>query len=170
MSTGVSVDFATTGSKKAWIFYQVNPPSGSNTVAYTFTGTAESVVTAISFNGVDQVNPTGGTGSNTTASGTSLSTNITTVAANSWVLDALNEGGSTPFTPGTSQVQRWGASTTVNGMTGYGSTLPVAAAGATNTSWSFTGSATTATLINMELRAAATVATVNFLSLMGAGT
>lgn len=158
MTQGITVDFAASGSKKAWIFYLANPASGSNSVAYTFTGAAESVVTAISFTGVDQANPIGAnTGSNTTASGTSLTTNITTLHANSWILDALNEGGQTPFTPGASQTQRWGTATTVNGMTGYGSTKTTTTAGANSTSWTFTGSATTATLISVEIREAVAV-------------
>lgn len=171
MTSGVTVDFAASGSKKAWIFYLVAPASGANSVAYSFTGAAESVITAISFTGVDQATGVGNAGTpNTTGSGTSVTSNITTTAANSWVLDAMNEGGNTPFTPAGGQTQQWGTATTLNGMTGYGSTKPVVAAGATSTSWSWTG-ATSATLINLEIKEGAGGAvTVRLLNLLGVGT
>lgn len=164
MSTAVSVDFAASGSKKCWIFYLANPATGSHAVAYTFTGAAESVVTAISFTGVNQASPVGGTGSNTTASATSLTTNITTTAANSWILDAMNEGGSTPFTPGGGQTQRWGAASTPNGMTGYGSTKTTTTAGSNSTSWTI-NSASSITLINVEIKPVST-SNGNFLMFM----
>lgn len=168
MSTGVSVDFALVGFKKSWIFYLANPSTGTNSVAYTFTGAAESVITAISFNGVNQANPiSANTGSNTTTLAGSLTTNITTLTTNSWVLDAMSEGGSTPFTPGAGQTQKWGAATTINGMTGYGSTMPTTSPGATSTSWTFTGNAG-ACLINLEIQPSASVTPL--LTLMGVGT
>lgn len=83
-----------------YIWYLINPDSGSNTVSITNSGSV-TAGSAISFNGVSQTGFPVATGSDGSASGsTSYTTNITTVADNSFILSASRTNAGLAFTAG----------------------------------------------------------------------
>lgn len=97
------------------IWQGVAPPTGSQTVTVTFTGTPTlgADATCVSLFGVDQTTPmdvAGGAGGNTGGSGsTTHSSSITTVTDGAALQDALGIGGSVTITMGaqTNRVERY---------------------------------------------------------------
>jgi hypothetical protein len=92
------------------IWYLVNPPVGTANVVVNFSASADpSAIAAVNFTGVNQTSPVGATASNLATSGTGITTNITTLNANSLIFGAAtNYGGDTdPFTPGANITELW---------------------------------------------------------------
>jgi hypothetical protein len=93
----------TQGAMRAEIWYLVNPATGANTVSATVTGnTDDRKFRSASYTGVDQV--AGLDASNSAVGGTGNPTvNVTTIADNSWVQDAVAKFGTGAATIGAGQ-------------------------------------------------------------------
>ncbi len=99
------------------IWYMVAPPVGTASVVVTFSASADpSAIAAVNFTGVNQTSPVGATASNLATTGTGITTNITTLNANSLIFGAAtNYGGDTdPFTPGANITELWDNATGTN--------------------------------------------------------
>lgn len=134
------------GSLSTEIWYLVNPPSGSKTVAITFTGTVNHSIAYVgSLSGVDQSNPVDATaGSGDAESGSPTSTitqNITTVANQAWIVDAIYHKIGTSLTKGSGQT----LVATESFPNGGGDTADASykgpvSTGSNSTSWTLSGS------------------------------
>lgn len=93
----------TNGAMRAEIWYLVNPATGANTVSATVTGnTDDRKFRSHSYTGVDQVVGIDASNSATGATG-NPTVNVTTVADNSWVQDAVAKFGTGAATVGAGQ-------------------------------------------------------------------
>ena len=92
---------------------------------------------AVSLTGVSQAAPQSAATNVDTSGADSISTSITSAAANSWVVDVVGSGNSGSFTPSSGQTERWDIA--ASGMTGATSTKALTAAGATTLGWSHSG-------------------------------
>lgn len=113
------------GSFRVYVFYLVNPALGANNVVVNYNGFApETVVTATSFTGVDQLAPVG---TFVSANGGSNPVSLSvTSEPNGMVVDALAIAVSgITATVGSGQTQRWNQSGSV--INSAGSTEPGAA-------------------------------------------
>lgn len=120
----------------AW--YLAGPATGSNTVSVTLGGTSDYVCGgAISLTGVDQSSPLDATNSGIVNSGATITTDVTTVADNAWVLDVVvSSDSAADLAPGGGQTQRWEYSNVFDNFTGGGSNEgPKTPAGAVTMSW-----------------------------------
>lgn len=95
------------GGRWAYLWYLVSPPTGSNNVVITASGTMDVLEsTAVSYSGAKQTGQPDSTATNTSSSGTSLTASLTTVADNSWaIIVSRNEAVSAP-SAGTGVTQR----------------------------------------------------------------
>ncbi|NLD44139.1 MAG: hypothetical protein GX657_11670, partial [Chloroflexi bacterium] len=88
----------------------VAPPVGLADVAIEMTGSGTNYVcaAALSYTGVDQLGPIGAGATANAATGTTCSCNLTTLAANSWIVGAKGGyGGDTyPHAPGAGVTER----------------------------------------------------------------
>lgn len=129
-----STSIAITGGEVS-LWYLVAPLTGTHIVSAVFSGAYTSAdCGSISLTGVDQSSPIDAI-STSSGTGTTASLNITTVANKAWVVDIVgNVVGSSGFTVGGSQTQRWNSTNLFDD--GAGSTLgPVTPAGSTAMSW-----------------------------------
>lgn len=121
--------------------------STANAVA-TWTGSISNVATAAcsSFNGVDQTTPIGPVGGSTAASGaTTVSTSVTPLVANAYLLDSVYTGDDTGNTIGAGQTSRsnrivTGVSTDAASVSTEG---PIVTPASTTMSWTPTGGGST---------------------------
>lgn len=109
--TNIREDDNDTDDISTSIWYLINPATGSNTIEVTLNGTNIGVIGgAMSFTGVDQSAPIEANNGDTTAAGTSLSTSVTTVTNNAWVVDTVAHFNSDiigAITAGGSQTEAW---------------------------------------------------------------
>ena len=119
------------------IWYLEDPATGSNTVVITFAGTiVEADSIAMTITGADTLDANNGT---TVQNVTSVSTIVTTVADNSWVLDMVYvRKSNTTLVVGAGQTQR-DNHITANGIAGASTEGPKTPAGGVTMSWSCTG-------------------------------
>ena len=100
------------------LWYLVNPPVGSANILVHFASSVNpSGIAAVNFTGVYQTDPIGKTAGNNATSGTNVTTDITTLNADSLIFGAAStRGGDTdPFIEGTNVTELW------NDDTAYGS-------------------------------------------------
>ncbi len=79
--------------RNAALYYRVAPSTGTNNLVVTMTsgaGTPEISLVGISLYGVDQSSPIGATATGNVDNTTGITTNLTTTAADSWIVDALS--------------------------------------------------------------------------------
>jgi hypothetical protein len=115
ITNAVSDNATSNGRSEMW--YLVNPATGSNTAAFTFTGTvAGSDRFAVIFNNVDQSNPIDDSDNGTTVAGTQQRITLTTTYIGEVLVD-VNNGNAGPMTIGVSQTSLMDRS----GSTGRGS-------------------------------------------------
>lgn len=87
---GANDRFVDAGGRKLYYFYLLNPSTGSNTIAVTCdTAPSILVATAASYTGVNQSGQPDAGPATANSSGVSISTNVTTVADNSWFIAGL---------------------------------------------------------------------------------
>lgn len=132
---GSQVDDGTTTINRAKLYYLANPASGAHTVQVTFAGSVNGITGgAVSLSGVANQAPEA-VATNHVASGTTISTNISTLTSGAWVVDVIGSGASSvSFTTSTSgMTERYDKFS--NGCGGAGSTKAPSATGATTMSW-----------------------------------
>jgi hypothetical protein len=122
--TKIRNDVSPDSDRRTDLWYLLNPPTGSNSVAITFSGDAADVVgAAISFTGVNQSTPlgnnNGAVGSDTSPTVSLSSSTNEVVLAN---LAIYPNGGNNVATANIGQDVRWSANTTYNNIHGAGST------------------------------------------------
>lgn len=122
------------GQQRTTMWYLVAPTVGTATISAQVSGGSDWVIGATCLTGVDQSSPIGATASGT-GNSASPSTNITTLTANSWIVDSVawsGVSGGAP-SPGSAQIERWdhGASP---GEAASSTKLTISA-GATSMSW-----------------------------------
>ncbi|MHC4989690.1 MAG: LamG domain-containing protein, partial [Planctomycetota bacterium] len=103
LTLAVSADAGGSGREWVSIWYLVDPPTGSNTVAVTFNNSQDPTgIAAMSYFGVDQSAPIDVTANKTTGSSATVSLDITPTVANTMIVGGLgHHGGDTdPHTPG----------------------------------------------------------------------
>ncbi len=101
----------------------------TNTVTVTLTGNVDNINGgSISLTGTSLGTPEAtATGTETTDADNDITTNITTLTNNAWLIDTVGDGQPGSFTPGAGQTERW--DTSADSSTGAMSTKPVATAG-----------------------------------------
>lgn len=103
----VAMTLATTvqvpGDRWHYLYYLVNPASGSNTVAISATGSGFIIPGSISYNGVNQTSPINVTNTATGTSG-SISCSVTTTVAGCMLVSSFR--GASAVTPGTNTYNR----------------------------------------------------------------
>ena len=129
-------EYHQSASKSTGIYYLANPAIGAHTVHVTWEGTIyKAVCGAVSFTGVNQTNPINAHAGTAGATGTSLSTSITTTVANTMLFDVVNvRNPSSPSIEGGARTSRWNFinSSRVNGA---GSTISHATASQSAMTW-----------------------------------
>lgn len=122
------------------IWYLVDPASGTHDVVVSFTGTVDrTVVSAYSMQGAKTTGvPDANAGS--ASAGTSVTTNITTVADGAIIIDALYTKDLVSPEPEGTQIRREAVNVNSNDDRTAGSTKKKATAGATSMSWTWTNS------------------------------
>ncbi len=121
---------------EASIWYLLNPPSGTHTIAVTLSGTTSSkgpAGGAISLSHVDQGNPLPTTAGNYGVGMPSLS--ITTQYPSSWTVDnlAYDSGSGEGAPTGTGETERWGVCAT--DACSYGSSIAASSVGPYTMKW-----------------------------------
>ena len=100
------------------LWYLVGPPIGTADVVVTFTSSVLYYgIAAVNFTGVDQTNPIGATAGDNQPSGTNITTDITTLNADSLIFGAATarSADTDPFTPGAGITERWDMDTAGSG-------------------------------------------------------
>ena len=129
-------EYHQSASKSTGIYYLVNPASGAHTVQVTWEGTIyKAVGGAVSFTGVDQTNPVNASAGTAGATGTALSTSITTTVANTMLFDVVNvRNPSSSSSAGGGQTSRWNFMNSSH-VNGAASTMSHATASQTAMTW-----------------------------------
>lgn len=127
-----------TNNIRVEIWYLVNPAVGTGNIQVTLSSATRAVVGAVSFYGVDQINPIV---NNTSNSGNSISPSVTinTIVNNAWVLDVLacRENVNLTFLPPGAQAYNLGTSAGANGVQAGGSYYgPVSIPSSVTMNWS----------------------------------
>jgi hypothetical protein len=119
-------------------WYLINPASGTHNLVVTYAGGPDyKVLGAISLQGVDQSNPIDAA-THLEGTGTAVSTSITTVNDNAWIIDGLAVRATTPTATMTAHTGRTERYNTAAGtaLVGAASTYgPISPAGATTVDW-----------------------------------
>lgn len=128
MTEKVAVD--ATGLWGVWwyVYTLLNPSTGANNIAATFSGSATTIGIGTSYTGVASIGNTG----NLSTTGANPSISITTTAANSYVVGGLDTNGQDPTVNGLTERAEI---TSANGHIGNVGDKLVAAAGATSADW-----------------------------------
>jgi archaellum component FlaF (FlaF/FlaG flagellin family) len=130
---------ANNGNYYAELWYLINPPSGSYTIAQTQTTVTRVAMGAWSYTGVDQVT---GIGNITNATSTSAKSNdsITTTAKNSVLVDVETDASSS-LTAGGVQTQRYDDSGRLSNINGGGEDMSTTTIQTYNMNWTLGSSA-----------------------------
>ncbi len=130
-----------TGIIQTQLFYLLSASlgaAGSRTITVTMQGAVDGISAgAVSLTGVSQAAPQSVTTNVDTSGADSISTSITSPAANSWVVDVVGSGNSGSFTANSGQTER--VDIAASGMTGAMSTKALTSAGATTLGWAHNG-------------------------------
>src|SRR5262245_17612344 len=130
-----------TGIIQTQLFYLLSGSlgaTGSRTITITTQGPVDGIAAgAVSLAGVAQSGPQNAATNVDTSGADSISTSITSAAANSWIVDVVGSGNSGSFTAASGQTER--VDVAASGMTGAMSTKPLTAAGATTLGWTHNG-------------------------------
>jgi pectate lyase len=122
-----------TGIIQTQLFYLLNGSlgaAGTRTIVVTMQGAVDGISAGgVSLAGVSQTAPQSVATNVDTSGADSISTSITSAAANSWVVDVVGSGNSGSFTAGSGQTERWDIA--ASGMTGAMSTKALTASGST---------------------------------------
>jgi len=106
---GVSMTLIGTGNNGGTlntdVFYLVAPASGSNTLASSGTGSTYRALLAVAYSGAKQTGQPDASAFPAGSSGTSKTTAITTVAANSWIVGLYNNDNGGTVTANNSAVK-----------------------------------------------------------------
>src|SRR6185295_3378030 len=130
-----------TGIIQTQLFYLLSGSlgaAGSRTITVTTQGPVDGITAgAVSLAGVNQSTPQNAATNVDTSGADSISTGITSAAANSWIVDVVGSGNSGSFTAASGQTER--VDVAASGMTGAMSTKALTAAGATTLGWTHNG-------------------------------
>jgi pectate lyase len=130
-----------TGIIQTQLFYLLSGSlgaAGSRTITVTTQGPVDGIAAgAVSLAGVSQSAPQNAATNVDTSGADSISTSITSAAANSWIVDVVGSGNSGSFTAASGQTER--VDVAASGMTGAMSTKALTAAGATTLGWTHNG-------------------------------
>jgi pectate lyase len=122
-----------TGIIQTQFFYLLNASAGAagtRTIVVTMQGAVDGISAGgVSLAGVSQTAPQSVATNVDTSGADSISTSITSAAANSWVVDVVGSGNSGSFTAGSGQTERWDIA--ASGMTGAMSTKALTTSGST---------------------------------------
>ena len=126
-------DTGTVGTADLWYLLEADlPAAGTYNVEVTTSGYAVKSVGAISLEGVAQQAPEA-TNTNTNVGPEYISTSITTLTDGAWVVDVVECGNASAFTPDGGQTERYQEAG--SSSQGAGSTKEMATAGSTSMGW-----------------------------------
>jgi polygalacturonase len=135
---GSMVYGGTSGMVQSQLFYLLDselPAAGTYTVQVNLTGTIGGISAgAVSLAGVSQGPPEAVTTNKNTSGANLISTSITTLTNNAWVVDVLEDGDTATLTANTGQTLQWQAEAALG--TAGSSTEAVATAGPVSLGWS----------------------------------
>lgn len=97
-----------------YLYYLVNPASGSNTVSVTATGSPGVYVSAVSYTGVKQTSPLESNNTQSVSSTTTLTTSTTTSTSNAWLVGYAYHNGT--VVAGTATTLRGGSANVLSFM------------------------------------------------------
>jgi len=175
---GISMTQANTNTPVAGIrvynYYLVAPATGANNIVATFaSGSGLVYGIAESYTGAKQTGQPDAIGNTGSASATSLSVNITTVAANSWIVGGVYGGNSAGFAgTGSWSVLFWGTGGATdpagwNGFAMLDTNGPIVTPASTAVGMSMTGGANQMGLVGMSIAPAPESGPANLKSLDG---
>lgn len=129
-------NYFNSSSKSSALYYLIDPSSGAHNIVVTMTGQVWRIVGgSISLTGVHQTDSINVNIGQTSASGNSVSTNITPTVSNTWIVDCVGgRDGSTDATPNSGQTQRWNYNES-NTFHGMGSSKPHTDTSQTTMGW-----------------------------------
>ena len=93
------------GTLRTDVYYLAAPASGSNTLATSGTGSTYRSLQAIAYSGAKQTGQPDASSLPTGSAGTSLTTSITTIAANAWIVGLYNNDNGGTVTANNSAVK-----------------------------------------------------------------
>jgi len=99
------IDSQPSSTTTDYLFYLLNPPTGTSSVVLTGSGTAFIYGGAVSYSGVKQSGQPDNKAKTSTTSGTSLTNSLTTVADNCWTVMSFGNAAS-GVTAGTGETSR----------------------------------------------------------------
>lgn len=141
------------------LWYLANPDTGANTMSVTWcsSGSISSGGGAsVSYTGVDQSSPTGGTNGTTYGNDSTPSISVDTTASNSWVVGGVTSNTNINVDNNPSQTERWDLFATFSSHNGSDNG-PIASPGSTTLDWACTGvscSTQDGTVVIMEIKVA----------------
>lgn len=132
---GDALTEAESNGNKTYVYYIMNPTSGSNNLVISMSGSVQTLTAeATIIENVDSNNPIGATANNDN-SGTSITSSITTLRDNSYVIDAVTTTAGIYGFSTTESGQVETAESITNGRGGAQSYKPVTTAGSTDLGW-----------------------------------
>lgn len=167
---GTAMTLATSkaqGTSTAYAYYLINPATGANNIVVSFSGASSNCIAgAISYTGVKQSAQPDAINSSSSASATSLTTSVTTVADNAWISGFFIclSGGSGNFSANNSfGYILQGTNSPATGVGWDGSAVldtntAIATAGATTVGAQTTGTANLAVLLGVSIAPVSTIA------------
>lgn len=151
--TAMTLAAKTTSPFGAFVYYLVNPDSGTHSIAWTATVGRATIGSAMSVTGAAQTSTIGASNS-ATAGDTTTSVSITTESDNSWIVDIMSVVNSTTRTPDGAQTE---ISVDSSGTQYTGTSYKLlATAGATTMSWTV-GSNLLWSALAVEIKEAAAI-------------
>ena len=117
------------------VWYLLNPATGSNTIAVTLVGNNLSTVSqVVSLTGANQATPEADNGQ-FLSSGTSVTTSVTTIADNAWVVDGVALHTLNVLTVDAGQTERENSNNASNAESGMSTEGPNTPAGSVSLTW-----------------------------------
>jgi hypothetical protein len=132
-AASVEADTGTVGTADLWYLLEADlPVAGAYNVEVTTSGYTSKTVGAISMEGVAQQAPEA-SNTNTNVGPEYISTSITTLTDGAWIVDVVECGNASAFTPDGGQTERYQLA--ASSSTGAASTKEKATAGSTTMGW-----------------------------------
>jgi len=161
----------TSGMVQTQLFYILDselPAAGTYTVQVNLAGSIAGISAgAISMFGVNQGPPEAVATNKNTAGANTLSSTITTLSNNAWVIDLIEDGDVAALTASSGQTQAWQAEAKTG--TGASSYKQVATAGSASMGWTGTANRLAASLLDFAPSLGATPTTYTLTTSVGTG-
>jgi hypothetical protein len=140
MTSEANIEFAAVNLRTS-MWSLIAPATGANTVSCDLSGSSRVIAGAVSFSGADQTDLVEAAVTSTIDTNNTATQDITTITANSIVVDCVTSvisDGNLP-TVGAGQTSRWNIKLASGNYHGVGSTEPTTSPATVTMSWTFAG-------------------------------